>query len=129
LQQQTKKPVPKLLPQGLGPYALLTELSPEQTEIREKIISIMEQLDAKKLHFVLAAEKLKEINAKDILRYTYFFMQNKIAECHARNDLQAIKPWLEFERCWLNLQRSLLKNANLNWSLQLELLLAQGVSH
>ena len=129
LQQQTKNEMPRFLPQGLGPYALLAELSPAQTEIREKIILIMEQLYTKKLHFVLAAEKLKEINAEEILRYSYFFMQNKIAECHARHDLPGIKPWLEFERCWLNVKRSLLQNANLNWPLQLELLLAKGVAH
>lgn len=123
LEAQTDVPLPAVLPSGLGPYALLAECSAEQAQMRREITAVFEALLAKKMYYLTAAEKLKTFLPQEILRYLYFFMELHIKSCCKENNLTALQHWLKFEQNWLEVQRSLLQGANLNWPLQLELLL------
>jgi DNA polymerase-3 subunit delta' len=125
LQGQTDVTLPAVLPSGLGPYALLHAFSHEQNKIREQVMTILQELIQYKMHFLTAAEKLKEYAPQELLRYLYFSMEQQIRFCHTQNDLMELKHWLKFEQSWLEVKRSIVHGANLNWTLQLELLLAR----
>ena len=124
LAEQTDVPPPAVLPAGLGPYALLAECSTEQAQMRHALSSMFEAVHAKKMYYLTAAEKLKTFLPQEVLRYLYFFMQQHIKDCCQENDLASLQRWLKFEQHWLEVKRAVLQGANLNWPLQLELLLA-----
>jgi len=118
-----KKVAEDLLEMGLGPYALLQEFSPEQTEMREKITEVFVAVSERKIYFITAAEKLKEYSPQEILRYFSYFLQAKIMAAAKDNAIEPLKKWLDVQQQSLVLKRSILQNANLNFPLQLELLL------
>lgn len=114
---------PQIVLPGMGPYALLTELSEEQSEIREAILVGLENVFQHKVSFVAVADKLKSYAPLVFLRYAYAWVWERIEKATKALDKEALKKWLRFEKDWLDLKRGVLQGANLNWQLQLELLL------
>lgn len=124
LEKNTDGPVPPVLPSGLGPYALLAACSKEQVTIQADILQVLQSLFKQEIYFLTAAEKLKDYPPQEILRYVYFFIEQQIKSCVAENNIASLQHWLNLEQHWLEVKRTLLHNANLNWLVQLELLLA-----
>lgn len=124
LEKHTDGAVPQVLPSGLGPYALLEACSKEQVKMQADILHILQSLLKQEIYFLMAAEKLKDYAPQEILQYIYFFMQQQIKICIAENNFLTLQRWLKLEQHWLEVKRTLVHNANLNWPVQLELLLA-----
>ncbi|MCD6047956.1 MAG: polymerase subunit delta [Gammaproteobacteria bacterium] len=108
---------------GLGPYALLEEFSETQTPIREEILGVFDSVSQRKIHFLAAADKLKSCAPLEVLRYGYYWIWLQTEKLTKIADKRGLNHWLRLEQELLQLKRSVLQGANLNWQLQLELLL------
>ncbi len=93
-----------------------------KNEEQEKTWQVFEEVFYKKIHFLVGAEKLKEVPPTEVLACAYDFMLHQVQEKNLE------RKWFEFETLWLTLKRSLLNGANLNWQLQVELMLEKLAS-
>jgi DNA polymerase-3 subunit delta' len=113
----------KPLMPGLGPYALVDEFSETQTPIREDILGVFDGVCQRKLHFLAAADKLKSYAPLEVLRYMYYWIWLQTENLTKVADKRGLNHWLRLEQELMQLKRSVIQGANLNWQLQLELLL------